>query len=269
MFQLISDQATEKKETAQERKARAEREWKRQARRFELIEGNTAKFWEIVRKSELVLTRAGRIGTAGRDKEHPQIDYMAAEVEFDKQIRDKLRQGYVEVEKASTPQEIPQRGLELWPIDGSEGVEFSAEAMKYLLWRMVEVLIVDRHRAAPDLDRWTARATRKMRLDVEPEPGDDKYDEWADTWLNLTKRDRAVPMNDRLVAGFKFTEGTHWIVTDKECAFIAAEGKNRRPKRHKPKKNQASWISAWVAFHERAAKAGGYEVIPTDDEDYA
>ena len=49
-------------------------------RRFEWIEGNQAKFWEIEQYDEVVVTTQGMIGRDGKEKEKSFVDDMAAEV---------------------------------------------------------------------------------------------------------------------------------------------------------------------------------------------
>lgn len=236
-------------------------------RRFEYIEGNHAKFWEIVRKGQVVTTRSGKIGSNGRLKEKSFDDFMAAEVEFDRQIRDMLRKGYVEVEEASDPPEMKiARGVTLRPIDGSAPLELDADAIDYLVWRMVDIEVFDRQREAPDLTHWIWRTTRRLRLDEPPSADSKVFDEWFNTWRELTIHDRAVPMEDHKVGAFKYTISTHWIVSPEECAFIASEAGNRKPRRHKPKVAEKEWFEQWVAFHEHCANGKGYEVIPFDRE---
>ena len=231
-------------------------------RRFELIEGNKARFWEIEQYNDIVVTRQGIIGKSAREREKEFPDSMAAEVFFDQQIHAKRRDGWTAVEEASEPlQAIEERAVELRPLDGSSPARFEGEAMKYLVHRMVEVQMLDRHREAPDLSRWKDRACRRADVEAPPSPGQPGYDAWREEYLQLTRRDRAAPMEDHLVGAFKFREGSHWIVTPDECAFIAAEGPNRRPKRKKVSKVQARWVKDFCAFNERAGQAG-YEVVP-------
>lgn len=231
-------------------------------RRFELIEGNSARFFEIERHHDLVITRQGIIGRKPKEREKELADDMAAEVEFDRQIHAKRGEGWVEVDEPSDPlQDFDERALELRPLDGSKAMTFSGPAMKYLLRRMVDVLMFDRHREATDLSRWEERATRRSDLDEMPSPGDAAYDAWHQEFLRISHRDRAARMENDLVGAFKFREGSHWIVTPAECAFIASEGANRRPKRKKDTAEQAKWVQDWCAFHERV-KDAGYEVVP-------
>lgn len=233
-------------------------------RRFELIEGNKAKFWEIVRNSNVIATRSGNIGVAGKTREKTFEDFMAAEVEFDRLIRERIRKGYAEVDEPTLDAiQHPYRGVLLSPLDGSDPIEFDARAMKYILWRMVEVELFDRFREPPDLTRWRYRAARTLRLPEEPVAGDERYQEWAETWLELTKGVRSVPMLQDKVATFKFTEGLFWIVSAEECRRIAAEAANRSPKRHRPKATEQEVLDAWVSFHQEMVDIG-YEITPLD-----
>jgi predicted DNA-binding WGR domain protein len=231
-------------------------------RRFEWIEKNEAKFWEIGHYDDLVWTRTGKIGSKPKEKQTEHRDDMAAEVDFDKQIHTKRRQGWVEVEEPSDPPApFEERAMELRPLDGSEPVVFDGPAMKYLLWRMVEVDLFDRHRPADDLSRWEYRACRQLGLDENPAPGSPEHASWRERVVELSARDRAARMKNDLIAAFKWREGSHWIVTPDECVLIAREAANRRPKRRKDKPEQAKWVKAWVDFHNRMQRIG-YEAIP-------
>lgn len=231
-------------------------------RRFELIEGNKARFWEIERYDDVIVTRSGIIGKKPREREKEFRDDMAAEVAFDQQIHAKRRQGWVEAKEASAPLEpFAERAVELRPLDGSDPERFDGEAMRYLLRRMVDVQMLDRHREPPDLSRWEERACRRARVDEVPAKSDEAWASWHQEFLAMTRRDRAAPMEDHLVGAFKFRQGSHWIVTPEECQFIAAEGPNRPPKRRKTTEEQAAWVERFCAFNERASKQG-YEVVP-------
>lgn len=232
-------------------------------RRFEFIEWNKARFWEIEHDYDVVITRQGSIGgRAPKEREKRFLDEAEAEVHFDKQIHLKRRQGWKEVSEPSEAlEDFEERALEMRPLDGSEPVVFSGPAMAYLLWRMVEVQMFDRHRVPDDLSRWHGRAARSLGLDGNPSPDHPRYDEWVERYREASTRDRAAPMKDDVVGAFKFREGTHWIVTPEECAYIATEGANRMPKRKKTKADQQEWLDAWTAFHERM-KDIGYEVVP-------
>lgn len=232
-------------------------------RRFEYVEGNNAKFWEIVRKGQVVTTRSGRIGGSGRLKEKSFDDFMAAEVEYDRQIRDMIRKGYAEVEEPSDAPEMKiARGVELRPLDGSAPLELAADAIDYLVWRMVDIEIFDRQREAPDLSHWVWRTTRRLRMDEPPTGDSPRFDEWFAAWRELTAHDRSAPMEDHKVGAFKYTFSTHWIVSAEECAFIAGEAHGRKPRRHKPKVSEKAWFAQWVSFHEHCASKEGYEVVP-------
>jgi len=68
-------------------------------RRFEMVEGNASKFWEV-RCSDCELTvKFGRIGTAGQTKTKEFDDPAEARAERDKLIREKTKKGYEEVAK--------------------------------------------------------------------------------------------------------------------------------------------------------------------------
>ena len=66
------------------------------SRRFELVEGVSAKFWEIARDGRSVTVRYGRIGSEGQAKTKQLADETAALRHVDDQIREKTGKGYIE-----------------------------------------------------------------------------------------------------------------------------------------------------------------------------
>ncbi len=65
-------------------------------RRFELIEGTSAKFWQIEISGNDVTTQWGRIGTAGQGKTKTFASPAAAQAEHDALVREKTGKGYKE-----------------------------------------------------------------------------------------------------------------------------------------------------------------------------
>ena len=231
-------------------------------RRFEFIEGNQAKFWEVTRRGSSVTVASGRIGGAAKTRTKQLTDYMAAEQEFDRLIRDKLRRGYVEVVVASEPEEaLPDRMLRLRPIDGTEPFDLRAAATRYLVWRMIEVGAMDRQTEPPDLARWAQRASRRLRLDEVPDEDSPAFHDYWTLFLDLSAADRSTETGQHGVVGaYKFTYGSHWVVTGKEAVWLGDAGQNRTPRRHKVTTNQQQWLDEWIAFHARVAPTGGYTV---------
>ncbi len=66
------------------------------ARRFELIGGNSAKFWEISQAGKDVTVRYGRLGTSGQQQTKTLPTPEAAQRHVDKLVEQKLAKGYVE-----------------------------------------------------------------------------------------------------------------------------------------------------------------------------
>ncbi len=228
-------------------------------RRFEYIAGNQARFWQIARRGAVLTTVAGKIGTPGKERVKEFADYMAAEQEFDRLVRDHLRRGYVEVEEASDAlPSIGDRRLLLTRGDGKKTLELKGPATRYLAWRMIEVGVMDRSLVAPDLERWAQRAARRLRLAEAPEPGDAGWDEYVAAFLELSAGDRASESGSFGVVGaYKLLEGSHWILTAKECGILAEGTKNRTPRRHKQGALHDQWLAEWTTFLEGAAKHGG------------
>ena len=65
-------------------------------RRFEFVEGNSSKFWEVSVNAREVLVRWGRIGTTGQAETKTFADAAAAGKHADKKIQEKLAKGYVQ-----------------------------------------------------------------------------------------------------------------------------------------------------------------------------
>lgn len=66
-------------------------------RRFELVEGKSAKFWQAEVSGTTFVVEYGRLGTAGQRKEKDFGNEPAARRELEKKIAEKLREGYGEV----------------------------------------------------------------------------------------------------------------------------------------------------------------------------
>ncbi|WP_067494283.1 WGR and DUF4132 domain-containing protein [Actinoplanes sp. TFC3] len=71
-------------------------------RRFEFVEGGSAKFWEISRDETEVTVRWGRVGTNGQTKVKTFDDQQSAATHESKLIGEKTKKGYVE-SAASSP----------------------------------------------------------------------------------------------------------------------------------------------------------------------
>ncbi len=231
-------------------------------RRFEYIRGNQAKFWEVVRKGAVITTASGKIGKSPKKKTKQLADYMAAEQEFDRLIRDHLRRGYIEVEEATeaeTP--MPDRHLILRTREGGEEFEMVPAATRYIVWRMVEVEVMDKLIPPPDLQRWAYRASRRLRLEEIPDPEHEKFEAFVDMFMELSEPDRAKENGDgTVVAAYKLADGSEWIVTAKEAGVLAEASGARKPKRHKISSNQQTYLDEWTAFNRKAASQGGYLV---------
>ncbi len=227
-------------------------------RRFEYIRGNQAKFWEVVRKGAVITTASGKIGKTPKKKTKQLADYMAAEQEFDRLIRDHLRRGYLEVEADA---EMSDRHLVLRTLDGDEELEMVPAATRYVVWRMVEVEVMDKQIPPPDLQRWAYRASRRLRLEEIPDPDHEKFEPFVDMFMELSEPDRAAEHGDgTVVPAYKLADGSEWIVTAREAGVLAEAASARKPKRHKLTTNQQTYLEDWVEFNRKAAEKGGYLV---------
>ena len=66
------------------------------ARRFELVEGTSSKFWEVALSGVAVTVRYGRIGTGGQEKTKQFADEASALRHLEALVREKSANGYVE-----------------------------------------------------------------------------------------------------------------------------------------------------------------------------
>src|SRR5688572_29295010 len=72
-------------------------------RRFEFVEGTSAKFWMAGVEGSNFVVVYGRLGTSGQRKEKAFPSEDAAARELEKKIAEKLREGYCEVSAAGAP----------------------------------------------------------------------------------------------------------------------------------------------------------------------
>jgi predicted DNA-binding WGR domain protein len=66
-------------------------------RRFEMVEGNASKFWEVRCVEGELIVNFGRIGTAGQSKIKECEDPADARAEREKLIKEKTKKGYREI----------------------------------------------------------------------------------------------------------------------------------------------------------------------------
>ncbi len=64
------------------------------ARRYELVEGTSAKFWQIELQGASFTTTYGKLGTAGQSTTKSFADEAAAKKEHDKLVAEKTKKGY-------------------------------------------------------------------------------------------------------------------------------------------------------------------------------
>jgi predicted DNA-binding WGR domain protein len=87
-------------------------------RRFEFVGGGSSKFWEIELDGRSLVTRWGKIGTAGQSQGKRFFDAAMATKEADKLVAEKTKKGYVEGEAKPAPKSLKQ---ELAELDGKLG----------------------------------------------------------------------------------------------------------------------------------------------------
>src|SRR5579862_7084054 len=72
-------------------------------RRFELVAGKSAKFWEVSVAGTTVTTHWGRIGATGGQRQAKKFGSLdAAKAQAEKQIQQKLAKGYREAGPSKT-----------------------------------------------------------------------------------------------------------------------------------------------------------------------
>ncbi|MFI1990659.1 DUF4132 domain-containing protein [Actinoplanes sp. NPDC020271] len=89
-------------------------------RRFEFVEGGSAKFWEIGRDGSEVTVRFGRVGTTGQTKVKTFGDDASASAHETKLIAEKTKKGYVEGTPAPTPAPTPAHTAAPAPAEPAE-----------------------------------------------------------------------------------------------------------------------------------------------------
>jgi predicted DNA-binding WGR domain protein len=72
-------------------------------RRFEFVEGTSAKFWMAEVQGSTFIVVYGRLGTDGQRKEKEFADEEGARREYERKVAEKLREGYHEVSAGSAP----------------------------------------------------------------------------------------------------------------------------------------------------------------------
>ncbi len=99
-------------------------------RRFEFVEGTSAKFWMADAEGATFVVVFGRLGTAGQRKEKPFPSAELAEKELARKIAEKLREGY---------HEVSSEGVAAVPA-GSKGAAAAAPKMELPpRWKMRDV----------------------------------------------------------------------------------------------------------------------------------
>jgi predicted DNA-binding WGR domain protein len=98
-------------------------------RRFEFVEGKSAKFWQAESSGTTFIVEFGRLGTKGQRKEKDFPNEDAAKKELEKKIAEKLREGYSEVATS---------GADAAAGDGAKGAQ-AASAKLDLPTRFAEV----------------------------------------------------------------------------------------------------------------------------------
>jgi uncharacterized protein (TIGR02996 family) len=82
------------------------------SRYFELVEGSSAKFWEILVEGTGVSTRYGKIGTAGQETVKAHDSKSDAFKEYDKLVAEKTKKGYREIGSSDAMGEARNPDLE-------------------------------------------------------------------------------------------------------------------------------------------------------------
>jgi len=79
-------------------------------RRFEFVEGTSAKFWMADVQGHTFIVVYGRLGTEGQRKEKDFPDAEGARREYERKVAEKLREGYQEVSVEAPASAAPPKG---------------------------------------------------------------------------------------------------------------------------------------------------------------
>jgi predicted DNA-binding WGR domain protein len=80
-------------------------------RRFEFVEGTSAKFWMADVQGRTFIVVFGRLGTEGQRKEKEFPDEEGARREYERKVAEKLREGYHEVSAEAAPAPTGAKGV--------------------------------------------------------------------------------------------------------------------------------------------------------------
>ncbi len=248
----------------------------RDYRRFELHKGNKEKFWEIKRYDKTLYFKEGNIKRRAGEKDpavkaEEKKDFRVAQLAYDKEIQRKLALGYLEVQRPSQPSEdVDFQAIRLESLDGNHVLELGeAEASKILNF-MIDRLVLDRRAEILDISKWTRRTLHRSDFKSfdEIDPLSEDYRTFFDKWLSLSKRDRGL-FEDERVALYKFTDPQYWIVSERECLYIAqsiqSEIDKRRAVLDESGKDASKYFQLkerWLDFHRASRAGGGYQVVP-------
>ena len=230
-------------------------------------------FWEEIKRYDKTLYfKEGNIKRKAEKnptvKAEEKKDFRVAQLAYDKGI--KLALGFVEVQQASAPsEEIEFQAIRLESLDDQHTLELSeAEASKILF--MIDRLVINRRADILDISKWTRRTLHRSDFksldEIDPLSAD--YRTLFDKWLSMSKRDRGL-FEDERVALYKFTDPQYWIVSEKECLYIAqaiqSEIDKRRAVLNNTDKTASTYFKLkerWLNFHRAARAGGGYRVVP-------
>ena len=98
--------------------------------RYEFVEGNSQKFWEIELQGPGFTVKWGRLGTEGQSKDHAFPDEGTAQHEYEKLVRSKEKKGYQLVGEGEGPAEEERTVVRLedddrWRVLELSGVKLS------------------------------------------------------------------------------------------------------------------------------------------------
>ena len=134
---------------------------------------------------------------------------------------------------------------------------------------MIDRLVINRRAEILDISKWTRRTLHRSDFknfnDIDPLSAD--YRVLFDKWLSMSKRDRGL-CEEETIPLYKFTDPQYWIITDKECLYIAQAIQSEIDKRRvvlddsdKAANNYFKLKERWLNFH-RSAKTVGASVVP-------
>ena len=205
--------------------------------RYELVDGNAAKFWEASVAGATLTVRFGRIGTQGQSKDKTFSDAAAALKEKDKLVREKTAKGYARAGDGAA--EEAANGAAPAAAEAPEAAKTARPAKAAAARAMTEV-------------EPTAQAQSQDTAPTAPEP-----EEAGPAAAPSRAVFDGTPLPTRLRPGRHLSADAAWQALREPLIAQVGPGTCARLIAQKPSPDGLSaWIEAVTAALEEARKAG-------------